>query len=301
MTAEEKKLKIELVKRFTNEFPEVGFRKATLANNGDDHAVLILDKQRIVRFPRTEKYKRSFKQELRILKTLRERKIPVPVYDLVSRKFDFGSYKFIDGTELREMLFASFSREVKEKLVSDIASCISEIHSLPTTLIDTSIGNGRWDSDEIWRYSERYEKERRAVIKKHVNIEMLHQIDRLFTGIKIMKPPQFCVVHADLTDDHILVSPDGALMGIIDFGDVTIGDPAFDFSHFWDYDKWVPEALYANYRLGKDDRLLDRSRWHRARSLADWLFHSCEINDLKHTRELARKLISILSKIPELG
>ncbi len=42
---------------------------------------------------------------------------------------------------------------------------------------------------------------------------------------------QPCIVHADLNADHVLVDPaTGAPTGVIDFGDVEIGDPALDWT-----------------------------------------------------------------------
>jgi len=38
------------------------------------------------------------------------------------------------------------------------------------------------------------------------------------------------IVHRDLGPEHILVTNDGRLAGIIDWGDARLGDPAIDFS-----------------------------------------------------------------------
>jgi aminoglycoside 2''-phosphotransferase len=39
------------------------------------------------------------------------------------------------------------------------------------------------------------------------------------------------LVHADLGPEHVLVVPDsGRLIGVIDFGDARVGDPAIDFT-----------------------------------------------------------------------
>jgi aminoglycoside phosphotransferase (APT) family kinase protein len=50
------------------------------------------------------------------------------------------------------------------------------------------------------------------------------------------------LVHADLTPPHLLVH-DGVLAGVIDWGDMRVGDPALDYSYLlpgpfgeWDVD-----------------------------------------------------------------
>ena len=41
------------------------------------------------------------------------------------------------------------------------------------------------------------------------------------------------VIHSDIMPEHIIVNPKThTLSGIIDFGDIEIGDPAYDFA-FW--------------------------------------------------------------------
>ncbi len=43
------------------------------------------------------------------------------------------------------------------------------------------------------------------------------------------EPSQGCLVHYDLTRDHIYLDREGNLQGIIDFGDAVLGQPADDF------------------------------------------------------------------------
>jgi hypothetical protein len=43
------------------------------------------------------------------------------------------------------------------------------------------------------------------------------------------EPSQGCLVHYDLTRDHIYLDEEGRLQGVIDFGDAVIGRPADDF------------------------------------------------------------------------
>jgi hypothetical protein len=43
------------------------------------------------------------------------------------------------------------------------------------------------------------------------------------------EPSQGCLVHYDLTRDHIYLDEEGRLQGVIDFGDAVLGQPADDF------------------------------------------------------------------------
>ena len=67
------------------------------------------------------------------------------------------------------------------------------------------------------------------------------------------------VIHADIEFDHILCHGT-KFGGIIDFGDVAIGDPAFDFGFFWERGETFVDEVLESYPQASDD-LKRRSRW----------------------------------------
>jgi aminoglycoside phosphotransferase (APT) family kinase protein len=70
------------------------------------------------------------------------------------------------------------------------------------------------------------------------------------------------VVHRDLGPEHILVTADGDLAGVIDWGDAGLGDPAIDFA--WLLHR-VPEAgerALAAYGGSADERFRVRARFY---------------------------------------
>ena len=61
------------------------------------------------------------------------------------------------------------------------------------------------------------------------------------------------LIHADLLDDHVLLDlPGRKVSGVIDFGDVSIGDPALDL--------W--ESLQAFYGGALDQTFWERRRFY---------------------------------------
>lgn len=56
------------------------------------------------------------------------------------------------------------------------------------------------------------------------------------------------VVHADFRDEHVLVNH-GALSGVIDFGDIEIGDPALDLSFLLVYGEDFVRRVLDHYTL----------------------------------------------------
>ena len=104
---------------------------------------------------------------------------------------------------------------------------------------------------------------------------------RVFAG-----PPVW--LHGDLHPANILVR-DGRVSGIIDFGDITAGDPAADLSVAW---MLLPESLHGAFREAYQAHLAagavpaDGELWRRARGWAlnlalAFLAHSAD-NPLIH-------------------
>jgi aminoglycoside phosphotransferase (APT) family kinase protein len=75
------------------------------------------------------------------------------------------------------------------------------------------------------------------------------------------------VVHGDLGPEHVLVTPDGDLSGVVDWGDAEVGDPALDL---W----WVAghpgfgERMLAAYGGAPDARFCVRAEFYFR--LAPW-------------------------------
>jgi aminoglycoside phosphotransferase (APT) family kinase protein len=60
-------------------------------------------------------------------------------------------------------------------------------------------------------------------------------------------------LHGDLHPHNLLVV-DGLLSGVVDFGDVTAGDPAVDLAVAWSFVPGAQETLWAAY--GRSDAAL---------------------------------------------
>ena len=70
-----------------------------------------------------------------------------------------------------------------------------------------------------------------------------------------------CLTHGDIGPEHVLITASGDLAGVIDWGDVEVGDPVFDVA-------WVMHALpemgrrvLGAYGGPPDDRFLQRARF----------------------------------------
>jgi len=83
-------------------------------------------------------------------------------------------------------------------------------------------------------------------------------------------PPMW--LHGDLHPANVLTTPDGALGGVIDFGDLCAGDPALDLAAGWILlpDRPAIERFQEAYQATADD-----ATWRRARGWAVWRAFGC--------------------------
>ncbi|WP_433160888.1 aminoglycoside phosphotransferase family protein [Kribbella sp. CA-247076] len=80
-------------------------------------------------------------------------------------------------------------------------------------------------------------------------------------------PPKW--LHGDLHPANVVVTDDGALSGVIDFGDLSIGDPATDLAAAWVLlPDGAAERFFDAYALA-DDAMITRARaWAVGKALA---------------------------------
>ncbi|MGE5228005.1 MAG: phosphotransferase [Planctomycetaceae bacterium] len=79
-----------------------------------------------------------------------------------------------------------------------------------------------------------------------------------------------CLTHGDLASEHVLVDAGGDLVGILDWEDVAVGDPALDFAHWLHAMPAQGERALAAYGGAPDATFRRRARllfalspWHQ--------------------------------------
>jgi aminoglycoside phosphotransferase (APT) family kinase protein len=70
------------------------------------------------------------------------------------------------------------------------------------------------------------------------------------------------VVHRDLGPEHILLTADGDLSGVIDWGDAGVGDPAIDFAWLLHRAPEAGERALAAYGGAPDERFRERAAFY---------------------------------------
>jgi aminoglycoside phosphotransferase (APT) family kinase protein len=241
-------------------FPELELRSLSLLGEGWDNTVWLVDEQWVFRFPRREIAVPGVLRELDALPVLApflRTPVPVPVFRARPGEdfpWPFFGARYISGNELGRT-------PVDEgALAADLGDFLRTLHEIDEPIELPTDPNGRMDMT------------RRVPLAR----EQLDTIDRLglWTASDVVQPlfeealalapaTRSVIAHGDLHFRHVLADRDGALAGVIDWGDVCAASPAIDLLLYWSaFTKAGRSAFLSAYGPIADDDLL------RARVLA---------------------------------
>jgi len=263
-------LAARLAARVRATFPELAFSRAVLNERGEDHYALMLDERYVFRFPRHGAHPTGLKLELAVLRALTGRcALPMPDYRYVSPAGDFAGYAMIDGVELTPGRFAALSRAAQETVLDQVAGFLSAIHGLAMEDVAACLGAAPepWPNAGTPADAAAEGRARRLAPIARAMPDLAPLVDDFYARLALRPPVAQRLTHSDVTLDHLLLAPSGdRLAGVIDFGDVELGDPAYDFAYLWSYGDWAPGHVFERYALkDQEPGLLERSRWHYAR------------------------------------
>jgi thiamine kinase-like enzyme len=153
-----------------------------------------------------------------------------------------------------------------------------------------------WTCDRPRRHADRYFKVRRDTIASKFP-ELVTLLDEFYRRYIEVRCTNRCITHGDFTDDHILVTASGEI-GVIDFADAVVDDPATDFSYLWSYGDWVPKEVFDRYSGGGDKEILNRSYWHFVRYRVDCFYSELKDGRVESARMIATDVASRLGSFP---
>ena len=246
----------ELTAQIRAAFPALRFSNARVEERGGDHRVLLLDAAYAFRFPRETTHDLSV--EISVLRALRGRcDIAVPEYALTDPAGRFAGYPFIAGEELTPRRFALLPIEVRHHVLDQAGRFLAVLHGLPP---ETILPAARWPRLAPVAEQVAHAREHCLPAIARAFPPLARLLDTFCEGGASDAAGHEVVLHGDLVDDHILLAPDGQrLAGIIDFGDVALGEPAHDLLGFWVYGREAVARVIAAYGAGGDRRLQERS------------------------------------------
>lgn len=227
-----------------------------------DHDVIIVNKKLVFRFPRTDEVKKRLSHEIDLLDFLKGKtKVRLPSYRYISGDRDFAGYKILDGVILRPPVFGRLSRANKRRVLIHLTDFVNFFHNIP--LRDFKRYKPRKKQDFI-SDEKRIARELPKTLYPKLTRREVDAIRGHFKRACRLLNTQDkqCALHGDLYRENIIWDKARSEVGVIDFTDSLIGDPAKDFEVFFDYGKEVAQEAYDRYQGPKDDHFLERAEMY---------------------------------------
>jgi aminoglycoside 2''-phosphotransferase len=242
-----------------------------LYTNGWDSVALEVNDALIFRFPRPNRpdVEAQLEKEMKLLPEL-AKALPLAIPQFVyagdgapgsGRRF--VGYCKIAGVELRGGDLASAQPEVLARQLAEFLSCL---HKFPVERA-MQLGLSAVSAAD-WRrqYEELYERVRAGVLPL-LGVAARARAAALWESF-LQNDAHFAfrpaLIHRDLNSDHILYDAGrGVITGIIDWGDVSIGDAAMDFADlFASYGAEFVELIFASYDPERDGTFWERVEFY---------------------------------------
>ncbi len=227
-------------------FPSVRISTLDYLSEGWESVACLVNGHLVFLFPKRDMAEHYLRTEIRLLPELAAHlSLPIPRFDYVADPpgqhvpFAFVGYELLPGTSSLiwpdELLQADWWKP-------PVGAFLTALHAFPVArareldvrpISQTAKLTGKAAAPANWRetLSDFYELTRQHAFPR-LAAELQGKLARRFERF-LAEDRHFAfepvLVHADLWQDHILLSmPEQQVSGIIDFGDVGIGDPAMD-------------------------------------------------------------------------
>jgi aminoglycoside 2''-phosphotransferase len=165
-------------------------------------------------------------------------------------------YRHLPGSPVDS---ARLSSRARSALVEALADFLRALHDLEPGPIISILPHE--DSRAVAR---QYWKDTEAKVAPRLSGAERRRLSDIFAR-HVEDPQNFarpsCILHADLSVDHVLCV-DHTVTGILDWGDVCLGDPDYDFAYLYrDLGEAFVRDLARQYGHGNADRLVQKARY----------------------------------------
>ena len=225
-------LALELIQE---QFPLLNANQIRLLGAGWDNTAFVINEEIIFRFPRRKIALPLLETETELLPKLKKQlPLPIPFPEWIGKASSKFPYPFIGYRMLPGVTacYANLKEDERAKLAIPIAHFLSTLHAVSPQVM----GNWEIKQDNLSRINGHL-----LIPRLQKNLDELSLLNLLKNRKQIelaieqasshfREPKATSLVHGDFYIRHMLVDEKHNLCGIIDWGDIHVGDPAIDLS-----------------------------------------------------------------------
>jgi len=224
-------------------------------DGGEEFLVIEINSEWMFRFPRIAASQKTIEKEILFLSIFNSMSsLRVPDYQY--RGDGFAGYFKIPGTPLDMELFQTLSESSRENLAQQIGNFLSVLHNFPVKDANKIGITQGWDGN--------HHNFGKAFLEKVAPLLFPSVREKSIRCMKGLLAEEFDskVIHGDFYfPDHVFYDENNRQLGVIDFADVTIYDPAHDFQCVLEIGgESFFETVTKHYETEHDKALLERSK-----------------------------------------
>ena len=229
------------------DFPELEIGEVKIHDDSWDNVAVEVNGEYIFRFPeKKEGTENPFAVEVRALKYLQDKiTLPIPNPTFTGKTVPYMGYRKIPGERLSTELYDSLTKAGKQRLVSDLANFLWEIHQSMTPEEAQAM-------DVKTEHPLIFVQQILSVLLQQITDEtLLDFIQNTAAEFEeVVQQKSIAVfLHNDLHETNMAFDPVARkLNGIFDFGDIATGDIHSDFNPLYSFNRDLLERVVLRYQ-----------------------------------------------------
>jgi aminoglycoside 2''-phosphotransferase len=220
------------LERIRESNPNLVLSRVEASPDGEVHDVVIVNRERVFRFPRSDWARASLQQEQGVLNLIRDVvAMPVPLLDQLAE--DYESYPYLPGAPLQRDFLLAQPNQLQDRLAWQIAIFLRQLHAIPMRVLrrrQIPSSDTVRSRDDWLRLFEGVQRELFPWLKANVCQGVIKHFQPVLEDEGWLRYEP-ALVHGDLRPHHILIDAEAnQVSGIVDFGMAGVGDPAVDLA-----------------------------------------------------------------------
>lgn len=283
--------------------PDLPIRKIAPNSEGWVYFVAEVNDEYIFRFPRGEEADRDLNYEIALLPHLATcLPLSIPQLEFICKgnkgyPWQFVGYPKIPGTPLTKPFLDATD---PHKPARQLGAFLTQLHNY--SVKKAKQAQVRYFNADQWRtfYKTFYQQVKEKifpVLSKDLQDKITKSWNAFLTKDQHFQF-QSVLIHRDLGEEHILWDQkQECITGIIDWNDVSIGDPAIDFTGILDcYGDAFTETVLTHYQRSLDPTFLDRAEFYMKIGWCHCILYAQMIEDQQLLEESINQLDEYISE-----
>lgn len=269
------------------QFPDLEVKHVAYLGQGFDSIAFLINDQLVFRFPQEKDVADCLQIEMALLPQLAPTlTLSIPQFTFSGRRPDNGlpfvGYPMIVGPSLKQLNWAKLPQIKQREVAQAIAQFLLEMQRFPLAAAREC---GVKTQDFQQSYADLWQ-EMGELLRPHLTASEWQLLGRLFNNY-LSDAENFTyepgLLHGDIWSDHIICAADSFMVkGIIDFGDMVIGDPAYELAFLWgEYGRALVEQLLEFMGVLPTERLWAKLKLFWIANMAEDALYGLELEDEK--------------------